>query len=227
MDARPLDTDSLPLSRLPALLAFDPPGLYEKLLRLHIIGSREEGSILFDEVKKYLVLSEVHSCRRIPMFSRRIDEAWHQFVLFTAHYAEFCGRFFGKFMHHEPTEAGVDDGARPGTTFDEFRCLYERLFGPISDAWFDEESLTPATRVVRASWKRALEMRTNGDAVEVVLLREAPVVLCTAHARAEDAMRFAMRGEAFHVRELPGLRDADKLALCRALVQVGVLGVAP
>jgi hypothetical protein len=233
MAARLLDSDSLPLSRrpallsqLPALLAFDPPGLYEKLLRLHLVRSREEGSVLFDEVKKYLVLSEIHSSRSIPMFSRRVDEAWHQFVLFTAQYSEFCTRFFGKFMHHEPLEAGSND-ARRGTTFEQYRCLYEPLFGPISDAWYDEESLTLATRLVRARWKRALELRANGDSLEIVLLREAPVVLCAAHVRAEEALRFAMRGEPFHVRELPGLRDVDRVALCHALVRGGVLGVAP
>ena len=35
----------------------------------------------------------------------RVDDAWHVFILFTREYADYCEQRFGRFIHHEPTEA--------------------------------------------------------------------------------------------------------------------------
>lgn len=35
--------------------------------------------------------------------SKPIDIVWHQHILFTREYADFCGKHFGKFLHHSPT----------------------------------------------------------------------------------------------------------------------------
>lgn len=32
-----------------------------------------------------------------------LDEMWHNFVLFTKDYGDFCERFFGNYLHHTPT----------------------------------------------------------------------------------------------------------------------------
>jgi len=34
--------------------------------------------------------------------SRQVDPGWHTLVLHTAWYADWCGRTFGYFLHHEP-----------------------------------------------------------------------------------------------------------------------------
>src|SRR5262249_3464104 len=84
------DTSTLALPRRDELLCFDPSGLYDKLVRLKVVGTREEGATLLREVVKYLIVSDLHPEESIPMFSSRVDEVWHQFVLFTAQYADFC-----------------------------------------------------------------------------------------------------------------------------------------
>ena len=33
---------------------------------------------------------------------RLIDDAWHQFILFTDEYSRFCSSAFGKLFHHRP-----------------------------------------------------------------------------------------------------------------------------
>lgn len=33
---------------------------------------------------------------------RQIDEMWHQFILYTRSYSDFCQHYFGQFIHHEP-----------------------------------------------------------------------------------------------------------------------------
>lgn len=48
-------------------------------------------------------------CRRssgmVAMPSQVVDVAWHEFILFTRHYEQFCKRALGRFLHHTPTEA--------------------------------------------------------------------------------------------------------------------------
>lgn len=39
------------------------------------------------------------------MPSQVVDDAWHEFILFTRSYKAFCNKALGRFLHHTPTEA--------------------------------------------------------------------------------------------------------------------------
>lgn len=226
------DTASLPLARQNELLGYRSPALTEKLLHLRTVERRDEASALLAEVIKYLVITELHPTEKVPMFSRRVDEVWHQFVLFTEEYQRFCQRFFGKFLHHQPEEAitilaGAEEPPANEMSFHRYREIYEGLFGPISRHWYDDRSVALPTRVMLARWKRPLALRTRDGMAEVEVLRDPPVVLCRIGGDAEPALRMLMTGDPHHVRELVGLEDDDKVALCRTLVQLQVLSVAP
>lgn len=39
------------------------------------------------------------------MLSQAVDTAWHEFILFTRHYEDFCRHAVGRFIHHTPAEA--------------------------------------------------------------------------------------------------------------------------
>jgi hypothetical protein len=41
------------------------------------------------------------------MPSQAVDTAWHEFILLTKNYADFCEKAFGKFLHHTPHSAGA------------------------------------------------------------------------------------------------------------------------
>jgi hypothetical protein len=41
----------------------------------------------------------------LGMPSRAVDEAWHEFILDSLSYTEFCERAFGDYLHHTPDEA--------------------------------------------------------------------------------------------------------------------------
>ncbi|WP_198648846.1 hypothetical protein [Cyanothece sp. BG0011] len=43
--------------------------------------------------------------RMVSMPSQIVDEAWHEFILFTKEYSDFCSQGFGYFLHHTPAEA--------------------------------------------------------------------------------------------------------------------------
>jgi hypothetical protein len=208
-----------------ALLAFQAPYLTMKLVRLGVADSEAQAAQLFAEVKKYLALVARDPEREVPMFSTRVDQVWHEFVLFTREYAEFCARHAGRFLHHAPLEAAPRAGAarRPPLTFEEFRGAYEGYFGALSPLWLDELALTPETRLGWSSWGAPLVVSREGD--HAVLRRDDPSqVLCKVSARAMAALAFIAEHRFFLVRELPGLRaDDERLELCRPLVEFRLL----
>ena len=71
------------------------------------------------------------------MHSLAVDEAWHQFVLFTAEYSAFCARYFGRYRHHAPSNApDTVDSHAPEATLAEFRDRYREVFGmDLPPAW--------------------------------------------------------------------------------------------
>lgn len=43
--------------------------------------------------------------KMVAMPSEIVDVLWHEFILFTRAYEQFCQQAFGRFLHHTPTEA--------------------------------------------------------------------------------------------------------------------------
>jgi hypothetical protein len=179
-------------------------------------------------VKKYLLIAEQCSPRTLPMFSVRIDEIWHQFVLFTAEYAEFCARFAGRFLHHRPTEAAAQTAPEHAVSFAEFRELYAARFGELSRSWSDELSLHATTRLAQSAHALPLRVETEPEHARLVHAGSPEQLVCRTPKRCADALRFIASERCFLVRELPGLRlDRERIELCRPLVKFGILRLAP
>lgn len=53
------------------------------------------------EYKRYMTMN-ARTSDRLTMFSEPIDEVWHQHILFTRDYANFCEKAVGHFVHHDP-----------------------------------------------------------------------------------------------------------------------------
>ncbi len=154
------------------------------------------------------------------MFSLRVDEAWHQFALFTPQYRAFCKRYFGRFMHHAPSNAPCT-GEVPEASWDYFVGVYRSLYGAAPPpVWRDENSVSADRRLIR---ERSTEVRRSSDKVELV---DEGQTLVRCDAFAEPALEFISRHAVFYVRELPGLSATDRKRLCRALVESGTLRVA-
>ena len=70
----------------------------------------------FREALKYLWLCKKHQFDldndpgndelppRVVMLRsmREVDEMWHEFILFTKDYSDFCQHYFGEYLHHLP-----------------------------------------------------------------------------------------------------------------------------
>lgn len=118
-------------AHLDALMAFQAPYLEERVLKLGLAKDKFEYHYLFDELKKFLWLSQTFK-PTLSLFSLRVDEIWHQFILFTKQYQEFCQSFFGAYVHHLPESSHIP---REQTPREEFEQLYGSQFGTIPPIW--------------------------------------------------------------------------------------------
>jgi hypothetical protein len=72
---------------------------------------------VFVGLRDYFQLCRVAGRRMVAMPSQAVDDAWHEFILFTRHYGRFCNGAFGRFLHHTPAAAmasptEADEGIR-------------------------------------------------------------------------------------------------------------------
>ncbi|WP_280301514.1 hypothetical protein [Nocardia neocaledoniensis] len=213
-------------------LAFDAPYVVERLLKDRVVDSRAEGEQLFTEIKRYLVLTELTRDTTLGMYSARVDEAWHAFILFTTEYIDFGMRFFGRYLTHAPnaTPARCADpeplDAQAESTFEDFRRQYEACFEEaLPEVWYDMGTIVATRRMFNDS---VGTIRLVRDADRVRLLTESGELVLSAQLLVGDALEFVTRTGAFYVRELPGgLTDEEKVTLARMLTSAGVLRVAP
>lgn len=228
--AQPLSVDQVLSPLLLEALAFEAPYVLERLVNDRIVASTAQAERLFTEIKRYLVLSQVHGDVVVGMCSARVDEAWHAFILYTAEYANFCTRYFGRHVGHAPKNAPQVPAElhrpRPELDFLGFTGRYEELFGELlPDVWYDPRDITPGQRVFNDSAGRMCVQRRGGSAE---LLDEHGDPVLAADGIVHDALAFIAGNGAFYVRELPGeLTDAEKVRLVEALVTIRTLRLAP
>lgn len=210
-----------------ALLAFEAPYLVDKLCKDQV-ATREGAVALLRELLRWMLLSTAPGAKKYDMYSRRVDEVWHQFVLFTTEYTAFCDAMFGGYLHHAPRGApSLEGDARPAATFEGFARDYEGRFGPLPAEWHDVRAIGEHTRLLRERFRRPLGVRVEGERASLVIERDVPYVFVATEARAAPALRFIAGHTAFYVRELPGeLRGDERIALCRALAELEVVRVA-
>lgn len=79
----------------------------------------DKASQLFEDMLKYLWISRKHTLDRqespqqedfhfqfvMHEEMRDIDNMWHNFILYTQDYTQFCTYFFGEYLHHVPDVA--------------------------------------------------------------------------------------------------------------------------
>jgi hypothetical protein len=95
--------------------------------------SPAEWDSLCTEFKKfiYLIGLGVHP---VAMISPKLDELWHQFVLFTREYDRFCSETVGFFIHHTPE---TEEHPIPLEAANNLISAYEQHFGSLPAVWLD------------------------------------------------------------------------------------------
>ena len=117
-----------------ALFAYELPSLEERTLQDGLFRCPESYREAFTELKKFLWLCD-RSDEQNLMVSKLIDELWHQFILSTIEYHDFCDQFFGHYMHHGGKLVTVSIEHKPIIL--KFFRLYKENFGPVSRLWLN------------------------------------------------------------------------------------------
>lgn len=67
--------------------------------------THDEIDQVLEGLRDYFYISNQAKGKIVSMPSQAVDVAWHEFILFTKAYQNFCQKAFGKFFHHHPAEA--------------------------------------------------------------------------------------------------------------------------
>ncbi len=111
---------------------FNAPYLEEKLLQKDVFNTSEEYLQHLVEFKKYVFLATI-TPENMAMTSPKVDEVWHQFILFTREYHAFCSQFVGRYLHHTPKTSHTPMNEE--IPIDQFVKAYKTYFGEIPELW--------------------------------------------------------------------------------------------
>ena len=108
------------------------PVLERKVVRA-LLCSPVEARVAVAECVKFLTLvADNHDGSLTP--SHRVDLVWHEMILFTRAYTDFCFEQFQRFIHHQPSE----DTPSNRRQFKRTLSAYQSRFGdPPVEFWGD------------------------------------------------------------------------------------------
>lgn len=98
--------------------------------------SIDDASQAFADVKLFLFVSRMEQKSLKPTL--KIDMAWHEFLVYTKEYREFCLDVLGAFIDHCPTD---DEELNVGSPVSLALCA-SRYVGTLSNNWAAEGSPT-------------------------------------------------------------------------------------
>ncbi|MNM98015.1 hypothetical protein D3C81_1105350 [compost metagenome] len=98
--------------------------LKQRVLSEHPYITELEYEWRWVELKRFFVMCSV--LKQVPMFSRAVDEVWHEMLMYTQEYQQFSNRFLGQMLHHAPN--GEPSIPMPGERA-WFDLVYVELFG--------------------------------------------------------------------------------------------------
>ena len=93
-----------------------------------------DAKVLEEEFKKFIFLSGLN-IYPLAMISPLVDEVWHQFILFTKQYREFCFNTVGHFIGHLPDTPMTPVPLAAG---ENFRSGYKKYFGALPEIWYKD-----------------------------------------------------------------------------------------
>lgn len=95
------------------------------------VVSQEELDEVVTEYRKFLGLVLLGN-GGLAMTSEKVDEVWHNHILFTRDYADFCDDVFGGYLHHMPNTSFTPITPGGGK---RFREAYRQTYGEVPMIW--------------------------------------------------------------------------------------------
>lgn len=87
-----------------------PPLIEERVGRHYPHLSDKQLFLVMLGLRQYFILCNAANGESVSMPSRVVDAAWHELILLTRTYEEFCRNGIGRFLHHTPLEAMASAG---------------------------------------------------------------------------------------------------------------------
>jgi hypothetical protein len=82
-----------------------PPALLKKVHRAYPHIPSIDSPLILAGLREFFLICHAAKMNTVSMPSQVVDVAWHEFILSTRAYEEFCQKAFGRFLHHMPAEA--------------------------------------------------------------------------------------------------------------------------
>ncbi len=82
-----------------------PDAVLGRFRQKHPDLSSAQEELVREGLRQYFEICQRARGKFVSMPSQVVDDLWHDFILFTRHYRQFCDKAFGRFMHHTPVEA--------------------------------------------------------------------------------------------------------------------------
>ena len=82
-----------------------PLGLKTRFAKSHSALDAKSQDLVLAALRDYFTMCAQAQRQMVSMPSQIVDDAWHEFILFTREYNDFCVRAFGRYLHHTPAEA--------------------------------------------------------------------------------------------------------------------------
>ena len=117
---------------LERMMEYDHPALKERMV-VKTKWSEDAANELFEDMKRFLYLCAVNEGAMAP--PEEIDEIWHNFILFTGDYADFCNETVGFFLHHQPLTV-AQRAKSDGSMIERTRTAARHAFGDDLSAYW-------------------------------------------------------------------------------------------
>ena len=89
---------------------------------------------VIEEYRRFAFLIVTAGHMVVP--SDQVDQAWHQHLLYTRSWSDFCSNALGQRIQHEPTKGGTAETDRFKALYQQTLQSYRKIFGePPEDIW--------------------------------------------------------------------------------------------
>ena len=82
-----------------------PSSISAKILEVYPHLTTHQANEVMKGLSEYFHICNMAGQKFVSMPSQVVDVAWHEFILFTLKYQNFCSKAFARFLHHTPAEA--------------------------------------------------------------------------------------------------------------------------
>ncbi len=87
-----------------------PQGILRKVHAKHPHLSQKDLELVSLGMRHFFLAYHKSGYQAVSMPSQVVDDLWHEFILYTLKYQNFCKDAFGRFLHHAPAEVLTDKG---------------------------------------------------------------------------------------------------------------------